>query len=58
MVKGGRYGVKEEEILKTLEQLIKEVEVEKLHIEYWKRSKPESTITDCLVKVSMEREWV
>ena len=27
MVEGGRYGMKEEEILKTLEQLIKEVEV-------------------------------
>lgn len=50
--------MKEEEILKTLERLIKEMEVEKLRVEYWKRSTPESTITDCLVKVSMEREWV
>ena len=58
MAEGGRYGVKEEEILKTLERLIKEMEVEKLRVEYWKRSTSESTITDCLVKVSMEREWV
>ena len=58
MAEGGRYGVKEEEILKILERLIKETEVEKLRVEYWKRSTPESTITDCLVKVSMEREWV
>ena len=50
--------MKEEEILKTLEQLIKETEVEKFQVEYWKRSTPESTITDCLVKVSVEREWV
>ena len=50
--------MKESEILSILEQLIKETEVEKFHVEYWKRSTPESTITDCLVKVSMEREWV
>ena len=40
-----------------IEQLIKESDLEKLHIEYWKKHEGEE-IADCIVKVSVEKEWV
>lgn len=46
-----------ENILKVVSGLIDEVDIEKICIEYWQRPEKED-VGGCLIKISVEKEWV
>ena len=47
------------DVINVITQLIDKFDVEKIHIEYWQHPKEETeNVESCLVKVSVEKEWV